>query len=57
MWGREKNYSYNVSGYGNGQPVSGSLDVLDGSSDVEGILTLDNGGNIKLGMTYFNNKS
>lgn len=48
MGEQKRGYSYNVSGYGNGQSVSGSLNVFDGSSDVEGILTLDDGREVYL---------
>ena len=36
-------YDYSVSGYGNGEYVSGSIDASSGSRDVDGYITLEDG--------------
>ena len=36
-------YDYDVSGYGNGENVSGSIDASSGSRDVDGYITLEDG--------------
>lgn len=38
-----RSYDYDVSGHGNGEYVSGSIDASSGSRDVDGYLTLDDG--------------
>ena len=38
-----RSYDYDVSGYGNGEYVSGSIDASRSSKDVDGYITLEDG--------------